>query len=122
MNIYLDLSFVPSSDRNEILSAINGISHRIFTSKEFSMEELPQSVEFEFSGSVADFEDTLRSSLERKTILDYVVAQDSQKENTFTLLKSGDLEQLHIYFCDFCGAFFNSEEGKYLHERAHYFY
>ena len=122
MRFYLDLSFVPGPQMNEILNAINLIPHRLIGSQEIKSVALPQYVEFEFSGSINDFENTLRSSLEKNSILDYVVTRDSLKENTFTLLKTGDLGQLGIYFCDFCGAFFNSEEGKYIHERAHYFY
>ncbi len=122
MRFYLDLSFVSGQHLNEIFNAINLIPHRPIKSHEINSEALSQYVEFEFSGSITDFEDALHLSLKRNSIVDYVVAQDSQKENTFTLLKSGDLGQLGIYFCDFCGAFFNTEEGKYLHERAHYFY
>jgi hypothetical protein len=122
MRFYLDLTFVSGQHLNEIFNAINLIPHRPIKSHEINSEALSQYVEFEFSGSITDFEDALHLSLKRNSIIDYVVAQDSQKENTFTLLKSGDLGQLGIYFCDFCGAFFNTEEGKYLHERAHYFY
>ena len=122
MRFYMDLSFVPVLQMNEIFNAINQIPHRLIGSQEINSVALPQYVEFEFSGSMTDFEDVLHLSLKRNSIVDYVVAQDSQKENTFTLLKSGDLGQLSIYFCDFCGAFFNTEEGKYLHERVHYFY
>ena len=122
MRFYLDLSFVPGPQMNEIFNAINQIPHRLIGSQEINSVALPQYVEFEFSGSITDFEDVLHLSLKRNSIVDYVVAQDSQNENTFTLLKSGDLGQLSIYFCDFCGAFFNTEEGKYLHERVHYFY
>jgi len=122
MRFYLDLSFVPGPQMNEIFNAINLIPHRLIGSQEINSVALPQYVEFEFSGSINDFEDALHSSLEKNSILDYVVTRDSLKENTFTLLKTGDLGQLGIYFCDFCGAFFNSEEGKYIHERAHYFY
>ena len=122
MRFYLDLSFVSGQHLNEILNAINLIPHRPIKSHEINSEALPQYIEFEFSGSITDFENTLHLSLKRNSIVNYVVAQDSQKENTFTLLKSGDLGQLGIYLCDFCGAFFNTEEGKYLHERAHYSY
>ncbi len=122
MRFYLDLSFVSGQHLNEILNAINLIPHRPIKSHEISSEALLQYVEFEFSGSVIDLENALRLSFERNSITEYEVTQDSQKENTLTLLKSGDLGQLGIYFCDFCGAFFNSEEGKYIHERAHYFF
>ena len=122
MRFYLDLSFVSGQHINEILNVINLISHSPINSQEISSEVPSLYVEFEFSGSIIDFENALRLSLERNSITEYEVTQDSQKENTLTLLKSGDLGQLGIYFCDFCGAFFNSEEGKYIHERAHYFF
>ena len=122
MKFFLDLTFVPGPQRNEILSAISVISNIPINSPEINLKERPQYVEFEFSGSLIDFEDILRTSLEGISYLDYIVTQDSLKENTLTLLKTGDLEQLDIYFCDFCGSFFNSEEGKYIHERAHYLY
>ncbi len=122
MRFYLDLSFVSDQHINGILNCINMISSRLHNSQEINSEKFPPYAEFEFSGSIADFEDALRLSLERNSIIDYVVTQDSQKENTFTLLKGGDLGQLGIYFCEFCGAFFNSEDGKYIHERAHYLY
>jgi hypothetical protein len=122
MRFYLDLSFVSGQHINEILNCINEMSCSLINFQEINSETSPRYAEFEFSGSIADFEDAIRLSLERNSIVDYVVTQDSQKENTFTLLKAGDLGQLGIYFCDFCGAFFNSEEEKYIHERAHYFY
>jgi|SRR6188472_33911 hypothetical protein len=122
MKFYLDLTFVPGPQRNEILSVIGVILNIPNNSHETHLVDLSQYVQFEFSGSFIDFKNIVHSSLERIPNLDYLVTEDTLKENTLTLLKTGDLEQLDIYFCDFCGAFFSSEEGKYLHERAHYFY
>lgn len=121
MRYYLDLSFVSSQHINNIFNSINLLSNHLINSQE-TKEALPLYAEFEYDGSIDDFEEALRLSLQRDSIMDYVLTRDSQKENTFTLLKTGDLGQLGIYFCDFCGAFFNSGDEKFIHERAHYFY
>jgi len=60
MRFYLDLSFVPGPQMNEIFNAINLIPHRLIGSQEINSVALPQYVEFEFSGSRNDFEDALR--------------------------------------------------------------
>ena len=77
---------------------------------------------FEFHGSIKEFEELLTSTLHKKSIKEYVIAQDTEKENTLSILKSGDLGQLGILVCDFCGAVFHGEDEKYIHQRAHYFY
>ncbi|MBA2268214.1 MAG: hypothetical protein H0W19_07755 [Nitrosopumilus sp.] len=77
---------------------------------------------FEFHGSIKEFEGQLTSILLKNSIKEYVIAQDMEKENTIAILKSGDLRQLGILVCDFCGALFHSEDEKYIHQRAHYFY
>ena len=77
---------------------------------------------FEFPGSLKEFESLLTSILTKNSIKEYIITQDMEKENTIVILKSGDLEQLGILVCDFCGAVFHSEDEKYIHQRAHYFY
>ncbi len=77
---------------------------------------------FEFPGSIKEFEGLLYSILHKNSIKEYVIAQDMENENTIAILKSGDLKQLGILVCDFCGAVFHSEDEKYIHQRAHYFY
>ena len=77
---------------------------------------------FEFHGSIKEFEGLLTSILFKNSIKEYVITQDMEKENTIAILKSGDLRQLGILVCDFCGAVFHSEDEKYIHQRAHYFY
>ena len=77
---------------------------------------------FEFHGSIKEFEGLLTSILLKNSIKEYVITQDMEKENTIAILKSGDLRQLGILVCDFCGAVFHSEDEKYIHQRAHYFY
>jgi hypothetical protein len=77
---------------------------------------------FEFHGSIKEFEGLLTSILLKNFIKEYVIAQDMEKENTIAILKAGDIRQLGILVCDFCGAVFHSEDEKYIHQRAHYFY
>jgi hypothetical protein len=77
---------------------------------------------FEFHGSIKEFEGLLTSILLKNSIKEYVIAQDMEKENTIAILKAGDIRQLGILVCDFCGAVFHSEDEKYIHQRAHYFY
>jgi hypothetical protein len=77
---------------------------------------------FEFHGSLKEFEGLLTSILLKNSIKEYVIAQDMEKENTIAILKAGDIRQLGILVCDFCGAVFHSEDEKYIHQRAHYFY
>ena len=47
MRFYLDLSFVPGPQMNEIFNAINLIPHRLIGSQEINSVALPQYVELE---------------------------------------------------------------------------
>jgi len=75
-----------------------------------------------YPGSINDLENLLNSILQEKSIKEYVAVQDTEQENTLTLLKDGDVEQLGIYICDLCGAVFHDEEEKYVHQRAHFIF
>lgn len=75
---------------------------------------------FEFPGSIEEFKYILTSILQKKSLNEYVIAQDTEIENTLVMLRMGDLQQLGIFICDFCGALSSSEEEKYIHQRAHY--
>ncbi len=125
MRIEVDLSFFPdylipiitdSIDLKQFLIKDNNV-----TDKDNDNINTITAV-FEFNGSLKEFEDLLASTLHKKSIKEYVIAQDMEKENTISILKSGDLRQLGIFSCDFCGAVFHSEDEKYIHQRAHYFY
>lgn len=64
------------------------------------------------------------SNLSCKTTLstiNYIVAEDLDSENIFIILKDGDIEQIGLLLCDFCGLVCASEEEKYIHQRAHSF-
>ena len=76
---------------------------------------------FKFNGYLSGFKGLLKLVLQNNSIDDYIVAEDLESENTLVFLKEGDIEQLNIWLCDFCGLACASEEEKYIHQRAHYF-
>jgi hypothetical protein len=126
MRIQVDLSFIPDYlipiiiDSAELKQFL--IQDNLVTDKINATNNAITLVIFEFHGSLKEFESLLTSILTKNSINEYIVTQDMEKENTLTILKSGDLEQLGILVCDFCGAVFYSEDEKYIHQRAHYFY
>ena len=126
MRIYVDLSFFPDYLIPLITESIEVkqflIRDNYVTDNDDNNNINTISVVFEFHGSIKEFEGLLTSILIKNSIKEYDVAQDMEKENTITILKSGDLRQLGILVCDFCGAVFHSEDEKYIHQRAHYFY
>ncbi len=125
MRIHVDLSFFPDylisiiTDSIEVKQFL--IKDNYVTDKDKDNINTISAV-FEFHGSIKEFEGQLTSILLKNSIKEYVIAQDMEKENTIAILKSGDLRQLGILVCDFCGALFHSEDEKYIHQRAHYFY
>jgi hypothetical protein len=125
MRIYVDLSFFPDYLIPLITESIEVKQFLIrdnYVTDNDNDNINTISVVFEFHGSIKEFEDLLTSILIKNSIKEYDVAQDMEKENTIAILKSGDLRQLGILVCDFCGAVFHSEDEKYIHQRAHYFY
>jgi hypothetical protein len=97
------------------------MSYRLVNFQEIKSDTFPQYAEFEISDSIADFEDALGLSLERNSTVDYVVTQDSQKENTFALPNASDLGQLGIIFAIFVGHFSIVKKRSIYTKRAHYF-
>jgi len=125
MRIHVDLSFFPDYLIPIITESIEVkqflIKDNYVTDKDKDNINTISAV-FKFHGSIKEFEGLLTSILLKNSIKEYVIAQDMEKENTIAILKSGDLRQLGILVCDFCGAVFHSEDEKYIHQRAHYFY
>jgi hypothetical protein len=125
MRIYVDLSFFPDylipliTESVEVKQFL--IRDNYVTDNDNDNINTISAV-FEFHGSIKEFEGLLTSILIKNSIKEYDIAQDMEKENTIAILKSGDLRQLGILVCDFCGAVFHSEDEKYIHQRAHYFY
>ncbi len=122
MNIRLDTSFFPNDLSNII---VHSEEIRPFYSGSLNIGDTEGTIKyltFEFPGYMDEFAEVLNSLLQKNSLNDYVVVQDMDKENTLTVLKVGDLEQLGIFVCDFCGAVLDSQDGKYIHQRAHYFF
>ena len=58
--------------------------------------------------------------LDENDIRDFIVAENTEKENEIAILKKGDIEQLGIYLCTHCGVSFESEIQRIVHQRIHY--
>lgn len=123
MKFRINFSYVNEIDLEPILAAFKDtIPDLIDYFKNTSIIQENGVIEIEYSHSHSELELQLREKLKACSNLQYVVTVDIENDNTITLLKPNDLEQLGIYICDFCGAVSSSEQEKYIHERAHYFY
>jgi hypothetical protein len=128
MNVNVDLSFLP----DHIISIIAySIEVKPFFIKEYSninsnsnssQKNNTKVSIYEYPGSISDFQNLITSILKKNFLDGYVVTQDTEAENTLTILKDGDIQQLGVIVCDFCGAVFHDEDEKYLHQRAHYLF
>ncbi|HET6589012.1 MAG TPA: hypothetical protein VFG45_02490 [Candidatus Nitrosocosmicus sp.] len=123
MQVRVDLSYV---DYNDVFQFIESLKHEFPEVGEYlnRQKNLPENLVFyfDFNDSFSEFEKHVRKTVDSDKNLHYDVAVDSKEDNTLTLLKPDDLEQLGIFICEFCGAVSSSEEEKYIHERAHYFF
>src|SRR5690242_20344706 len=114
MNVNVDLSFLP----DYIIPIITySIEIKPFFIKEYSNSDSNSSQKnntkvsiYEYPGSIRDFQDLIASILKKNFLNDYVVTQDTEAENTLTILKDGDIQQLGVIVCDFCGAVFHDED------------
>ena len=125
MYVNVDLSFLP----DDLIPIITySIDIKPFFIKEYSTSSSSSQKNntkvsiYEYPGSIRDFQDVIASILKKNYLNDYVVTQDTEAENTLTILKDGDIQQLGVIVCDFCGAVFHDEDEKYLHQRAHYLF
>jgi hypothetical protein len=124
LNIFLDLSYFPDTLLPIILKS-NNLNNFIIKKKLSNSDRSiinSKGILLNYPGSINDLENLLNSILQEKSIKEYVAVQDTEQENTLTLLKDGDVEQLGIYICDLCGAVFHDEEEKYVHQRAHFIF
>ena len=122
MDINVDLSFFPD---NLVPLITNSMEIKSFFVENCSTNSQDRNTKlslFNFPGSINEFEDLLKSILQKNSINEYVVVQDTETENTLAILKDGDMRQLGILICDFCGAAFSSEDEKYIHQRAHFLF
>lgn len=112
MVVTIDLSYVPDRVRFLIRKSIDPKYHpnqnecTIILQDETKMEKIKSMLE---------------QILEENTIDDFVVTENTEKDNEITVLKQGDLEQLGIFLCTHCGVSFGSEIQRIVHQRIHYF-
>jgi hypothetical protein len=121
--MFLDLSYFPDTLLPIIMNSDklkNLINKEKLSNGDQSIKS--KSIVLDYPGSINDLENLLNSILHEKSIKEYVAVQDTEQENTLTLLKNGDVEQLGIYICDLCGAIFHDEGEKYAHQRAHFIF
>ena len=125
MNIWLDATFLPGDFRAIILHSL-GKRYRIIAknqhrnsnnrddSKDFLIVEYNE-------GSFDDFKSILEDILKNNRMEQFVVAENTDKHNTYTVLKEGDLEQFGLVICNHCGMIFGNHDEKMAHEKIHYF-
>jgi hypothetical protein len=123
MYVNVDLSFVPDYLIPIITYSIDIKPYFVKNYiKNGNQENSAKISIYEYSGSLEDFQALLTSILEKNYINEYIVAQDTEAENTLAILKDGDIEQLGVLVCDFCGAVFHHPDEKYIHQKAHYLF
>jgi hypothetical protein len=123
LDIFLDLSYCPDSLLSSIINSDN--IKNLLIKKDYSKGDQAtgqKGIEFDFPGPINELELLLNSILQKNSNKEYVVVQDTEQDNTLTLLKKGDVEQLGIFICDLCGAVFHDEDEKYEHQRAHFLF
>ena len=123
MDIFLDLTYCPETLLPLIIKSDN-FKDPIIKKEYFKGDQTKdqKGIIFDYPGSIDDLEQFLNSILQENSIKEYIVVQDTEQDNTLTLLKNGDVEQLGIFICDLCGAVFHDEDEKYAHQRAHFLF
>lgn len=122
MIIEINLSYLPEQLKPVLVNSLFNEIERKSNKDNNSILDIESNSIFriEFQATLDEFKYLIEKLLEKNNILDYIVAQDLQSDNTLVILKDGDIEQLGIQICDFCGALFNSADEKYIHQKIHY--
>ena len=110
MVITIDLTFASDRLRNLILKSIDG------TSVKQNENTIELQDEFDLQKTRSNLEKLLREN----RMEDFVVAENTEKENEIAILKKGDIEQIGIFLCTHCGISFESEIQRIVHQRIHY--
>lgn len=63
----------------------------------------------------------VRQEIEKILPKGYVVAESADDPAELAVLKEGDIEQLGLYLCGYCGMVFRNDVERNVHQRAHYF-
>jgi hypothetical protein len=112
MVVRIDLSYTPQKLRHIIQKSID-LKHHSDQNEDIIILHNESNLQI--------IKSSLEEILQENTIQDFVVAENTEKENEITLLKKGDIEQLGIYLCTHCGVAFGSEIQRTVHQRIHYF-
>lgn len=123
MNIKVDTSFIPDY-LNQFIRDSTEIKKFFIKEHQVNVQDNTKKkiLVFEFPGTLNEFKEFLNIQIKKKSMNEYIVAEDIENVDSLAVLKEGDIEQLGILVCDFCGAVFSSEDEKYIHQRAHYFF
>jgi hypothetical protein len=125
LDIRLDASFLPSNLRAALLCTL-GKKYRITVELENSKKDNHNDrknfliVKYN-EGSFDDFKAVLEDILKNNHMEQFVVAENTEKHNTYSVLKGGDLEQFGLVVCGHCGMVFSNYGEKMAHEKIHYF-
>jgi hypothetical protein len=126
----LDASFLPRDLRSTLLRTL-GKKYRIIVEMENGNKDdgnkddhndrknIPI-VKYN-EGSFDDFKAVLEDILKKNHMEQFVVAENTEKHNTYSVLKGGDLEQFGLVICGHCGMVFGNCSEKMAHEKIHYF-
>jgi hypothetical protein len=112
MVVTIDLSYMPDRLRSIIQKSIDQKCHP---------DQNEGIIILQNESNTGKVKSMLEEILKENTIQDFVVTENTEKENEIALLKKGDLEQLGIYLCTHCGVAFGSEIQRIVHQRIHYF-
>ena len=112
MVVTIDLSYVPDRLRSLIRKSID---------LKYDPNQNECMIILQSEPNTEKIKSMLEQILKENTIDDFVVTENTEKENEITLLKQGDLEQLGIFLCTHCGVSFGSEIQRIVHQRIHYF-
>jgi hypothetical protein len=125
LNVGLDTSFLPDSLRSTVLRSLHK-RYKITAEKKNGNKKSHKdnknflTVEYD-EGSFDDFKAVLEDILEKNHMEQFVVAENTEEYNTYSVLKKGDLEQIGLIICDHCGMVFGTYDEKMVHEKIHYF-
>ena len=117
MAIRVDLSYLPADLKCIIL---NSIEVKPITDSQ-SNESTKDVITFINENDIQKIKQIMQNILRQNDVDDYLVTENSEKENEIAILKQGDMEQFGIYICVHCGTSFDSEIQRIVHQRMHYF-
>ena len=111
MEVIIDLKYAPENLRiliqksTDFINALNQNEYSIIIPNESDIQAIKSNLE---------------QLLKENNMRDFVVVENTEKENEIAILKKGDIEQLGIFLCTHCGISFESEIQRTVHQRIHY--